>query len=96
MLEDLPLDWAGAAVQASAVAEAIRIKLAAPYFITSKKPRALGLTVEHCCSVSIGAALYGPNDSVQPDVLERADAAMYRAKAAGRNTVQFFGADAST
>src|SRR5204863_2910005 len=39
---------------------------------------------------SIGIALF-PSDDILPDALvQKADAAMYQAKAAGRNTVRFF------
>jgi len=38
-------------------------------------------------TVSIGVAEYRPGESVR-DALERADAALYRAKAGGRNRIE--------
>jgi diguanylate cyclase (GGDEF)-like protein/PAS domain S-box-containing protein len=50
-----------------------------------------GITLEVSCSV--GVALY-PDDGADIDTLmQNADAAMYQAKAAGRNLVKFFSAD---
>jgi diguanylate cyclase (GGDEF)-like protein len=45
--------------------------------------------VEHHCTASIGVALFINHKSSQEDLLRRADAAMYQAKEAGRNRVQF-------
>ena len=40
----------------------------------------LAEAVEHCCTASIGVALFGPADEDPVAVLQRADRAMYRAK----------------
>lgn len=46
-------------------------------------------SVEHHCSTSIGVALFGPGTAGQDEVFRAVDAAMYQAKAAGRNAVRF-------
>jgi diguanylate cyclase (GGDEF)-like protein len=42
---------------------------------------------DHCCTVSIGAALFGKQKRSEDEVLKRADQALYLAKAEGRNTL---------
>jgi len=74
------------------IADKIRLALAAPYQLTipdADHPDKAPVTVEHHCTVSIGVALFLGRDSRADDVLRRADAAMYLAKHAGRNTVRF-------
>lgn len=41
------------------------------------------------CTVSIGAALFGDHELREDELLRRADRALYRAKAAGRNRLHF-------
>lgn len=45
---------------------------------------------EHHITVSIGVTLIKRTDESSDEMLKRADLAMYRAKSAGRNTLQFF------
>ena len=45
--------------------------------------------VEHHCSASVGATLFNGEALYWQDLMKKADAAMYQAKAAGRNRVQF-------
>lgn len=63
------------------MAEKLRLRLSEPFQID-----------EHTLHVtpSIGIALFPMNGESADDVLKQADAAMYRAKEAGRNGVQFF------
>jgi len=81
ILEDLGPELQEAANRAELIAEKIMQSLRESY--------QLGL-VEHHSQASIGVATYhDPSDSAE-EILKRADTAMYRAKAEGRNTVRFF------
>jgi len=76
--------------QATAVAEKIRLALSEPYRLKVKVDEKPGSTVEHHCTVTIGVVLFIDQENGQDDILKWADAAMYEAKAAGRNRIQFF------
>ncbi len=89
MLSELGADGAESTAQAHAVAEKIRESLAAPYSLTLLQAGGQSTTVEHRCSASIGVVMFGHQQASQADILKRADEAMYQAKAAGRNVVQF-------
>jgi len=81
ILEDLGTDLQAAATRAELVAEKIMQALRETY--------QLGV-IEHHSQASIGIATFrDPADSAE-EILKRADTAMYRAKAEGRNTVRFF------
>ena len=81
ILEDLGHELHEAASRAELVAEKIMQSLRESY--------QLGL-LEHHSQASIGVATFqDPTDNAE-EILKRADTAMYRAKAEGRNTVRFF------
>ncbi len=81
ILEDLGHELHEAAGRAELVAEKIMQSLRESY--------QLGL-LEHHSQASIGVATFqDPTDNAE-EILKRADTAMYRAKAEGRNTVRFF------
>lgn len=69
------------------VAETIRVRLAEPYrlHLGGDDP------VEHLVTASIGGAAFLGEDTDPDAMLQRADAAMYRAKAGGRNRVELDG-----
>jgi diguanylate cyclase (GGDEF)-like protein len=79
MLETLDTDEAKAQALAELIAAKLLRRLNDDYPLNDQSVR---------CTPSIGLALF-PRDGADPDTLmRRADHAMYRAKAAGRNTVR--------
>lgn len=90
VLRELDEDRSGSTSQAASVAEKIRTNLALPYVITIQDETGQKTTVEHHCTASIGVVLFNHQDRSDADIVKWADSAMYQAKAAGRNRVQFF------
>ena len=88
MLSELDVDHAEFNSQARIVAEKIQAALSSPYLLTVKENGA-GV-VEHHCSASIGVVLFVNHEISQNDILKYADAAMYQAKDAGRNSIRFY------
>lgn len=72
------------------VAEKIRTSLAEPYSLTTKQDGRRESSVAYQCSASIGVVVFVGNEASQDDVLKWADAAMYQAKDAGRNSIRFY------
>ncbi len=81
LLPELADDPEHAAVEAERMAQRWRRILAEPYFVGS---------YELHVSASIGVVLFPEQGRSVDEVLKRADAAMYQAKARGRNAIQFF------
>jgi diguanylate cyclase (GGDEF)-like protein/PAS domain S-box-containing protein len=71
----------GAVGHADRIADQIRTSLRAPYDLNK---------YEHHTTPSIGIALFQGHAATVEELLKHADLAMYQAKAAGRNTIQFF------
>ncbi len=90
MLRELEIQKTASNQQARAIAEKIRIALSEPYALTLKHDTEADTAVVHHCTASIGVALFLKQDSSADHVLKWADAAMYQAKAAGRNQVRFY------
>jgi diguanylate cyclase (GGDEF)-like protein/PAS domain S-box-containing protein len=88
-LGDLSRDRDESTSQAAVVAEKIRAALSHPYWLTVNHAGLGDTAIEHHCTVSVGVALFINHDSSLDDFLKGADAAMYEAKAAGRNQVRF-------
>jgi diguanylate cyclase (GGDEF)-like protein/PAS domain S-box-containing protein len=92
IINELDAEHGTSAAQAGAIAEKIRASLSQPYVLNTRKQGQADSTVEHRCSVTIGVALFYGSEASQSDILKWADAAMYRAKDAGRNCIRFYGA----
>ncbi|MBI5430328.1 MAG: EAL domain-containing protein [Nitrosomonadales bacterium] len=89
MLDDLDADETRAVSQAEGVAEKLLSSLAEPYLLPISV-RDSQTTIEHRCTASIGITLFHFQQDSMEEMLKRADAAMYQAKAAGRNVTRFF------
>lgn len=89
LLGDLSSDRVESRDQAATIAEKIRSALCEPYRLNQVDQAGHAQPLEHHCSTSIGVALFGPGAPGQDAVFRAADAAMYQAKAAGRNAVRF-------
>lgn len=89
LLIELDTSWDVALSQGTLVAEKILAELARPYVLALASGKDQATTVEHRCTASLGLTLFSPQDKDIDDILRRADDAMYRAKAKGRNQIYF-------
>lgn len=89
LLGELTADNPESAARACRVAEKIRCTLAEVYQLLVTQATAADRLIEHRCTVSVGVTLFMGTASDPNDILKAADAAMYRAKEAGRNSVWF-------
>ncbi|MCX7176430.1 MAG: diguanylate cyclase [Proteobacteria bacterium] len=90
ILAELNASQDASTTQARIVADKICSSLSAPYQL-SLRDAGKADTIEHRCTASIGVALFIDHHASQDDVLRWADAAMYQAKDAGRNSIRFHG-----
>jgi len=81
VLENLASTPGEAAAHATQVGEKILASFAAPFQLAN---------YGHHCTSSIGVTLFNDQPIVLDELLQRADLAMYQAKAQGRNTLRFF------
>jgi diguanylate cyclase (GGDEF)-like protein/PAS domain S-box-containing protein len=81
MLGDLSANPRDAANQAELVGEKILLALTPPFTLAGH---------EHHGTGCIGVTLFSDQREIGEDLLKRADLALYRAKAVGRNTLRFF------
>jgi diguanylate cyclase (GGDEF)-like protein/PAS domain S-box-containing protein len=88
LLNELSHDQAESEGQAYAIAEKVRLALAAPYLLTLQREEQPDTVVEQHCTASIGLVLFYRGEPSPDDILQLADAAMYQAKAQGRNRVE--------
>ena len=89
LLCELSTQPAEARAQTASIAEKIRARLAEPYVLRAPTADPNSATIEHRCTASIGAALFHGRETSRNEVVDGADAAMYRAKEEGRNRVKF-------
>ncbi len=90
LLAELNTDQDESRSHAQLIAEKIRAALAEPYVLAPHKDGKAASTIEHRCSASIGVVMFLDHEASREDILKWADAAMYRAKDAGRNTIRFY------
>lgn len=89
VLNDLSTDADMAAAECQRISAKILAALSAPYVLSLAHGASPAQVVEHRCSASVGATLFKGEALYWQDLMKKADAAMYQAKAAGRNRVQF-------
>ena len=90
LLNELDQDKSESISQARLVAEKIRASLAEPYIIPLAKAGGNGDHISHNCTASIGVTIFIDHEESQEHILKYADIAMYYAKGAGRNQIQFY------
>lgn len=90
MVTDLDADPSRSKELAMAVAEKIRLALAAPYEISVRASTGEDRDVTHHCSASIGVTIFPEGDLPDEELFHRADLAMYAAKAQGRNRANYY------
>ena len=89
LLNCLTADRTESRAQAAIIVEKIRVTLQEPYMLNIEREGSVDAKVSYHCTVSIGVTIFINHEASPEDILKWADAAMYQAKDAGRNTVQF-------
>ena len=89
VISELEQDLAIARQRALEIAEKIRLTLDEPYVLEMQHNEEAALKVEHHCTASIGVVIFSGDAARKAELLKRADDAMYQAKEAGRNRIQF-------
>gem|GEM_PF-767200 len=92
ILDTLHEDKKTSIAQAHVIAEKMRLSISALYLLRIPQEREEHV-VEHRCTASIGVLVFNSEEGSQDDLLKRADTAMYRAKAAGRDQISFYDLD---
>ena len=92
VLGELDVDLVKSVTDTEIIAEKIRAAIAEPYQLTNTSTPNTSSIITHHCTASIGVILFMNHDKSEEEVLKLADIAMYRAKAAGRDTIYFYGA----
>ncbi|HEX5372587.1 MAG TPA: diguanylate cyclase [Aquabacterium sp.] len=89
LLSDLHEDLITSRTQAQGVAEKIRTTVSEHYRLSVPQREGEAVLIEHECSASIGVVMFMGQSGSENEVVKQADAAMYQAKEAGRNTIRF-------
>jgi len=88
LLTQLSEDAPTARSQAEQLTEKLLAILGQPYWLSVERDGQTE-TIEHRCTATIGGIVFNGTGAEDDALLSRADAAMYQAKQAGRNRVQF-------
>lgn len=88
LLSDVGRDVVTARENMQRVAQKVLEVISAPYTIDVHYESGYDEILTHHCTVSIGLTLFGDKDSEKEKVLQRADRAMYQAKANGKNRIE--------
>ena len=89
LLGELATDRAQSEAQTRQLANKISARLSEVYQLTVVQEGLQTRLAEHCCSASLGVVVFLGTETTQDDVIRAADAAMYQAKEAGRNSIRF-------
>jgi diguanylate cyclase (GGDEF)-like protein/PAS domain S-box-containing protein len=89
IINELDENRAESTQQAGILAEKIRAALSVPYRLNIRYDKNADAVVEHRCTASIGVLVFNGQEGSEDDLLKQADAAMYQAKEAGRDTIRF-------
>jgi diguanylate cyclase (GGDEF)-like protein len=89
ILNGLSTEASAAAEQGQQIASKILVALSMPYVLCTAPNGPDTPLIDHHCTASLGVALFRGYDVSLQEVMKKADAAMYQAKAAGRNQIQF-------
>jgi diguanylate cyclase (GGDEF)-like protein len=89
ILNGLSTEASAAAEQGQQIASKILAALSKPYVLSTAANAPDATPINHRCTASLGVTLFRGHDLPLQDVMKKADAAMYQAKAAGRNQIQF-------
>lgn len=89
VLSKLDVDKEKSAAQAGRLADAIRVAIAKPYFLSLETNGKAVEKIEHQCTTSIGIVLFKAHEINVEEIMIRADLSMYQAKANGRNSICF-------
>ncbi len=93
MIPEMDADKRKTAMQAGIIAEKCRAALSETYRLVLAPGSGSESRVEHTCTACIGVTLFLHSSSSQDEILKQADAAMYEAKDAGRNSIRFHDSD---
>ncbi|HEX5338655.1 MAG TPA: diguanylate cyclase [Gallionella sp.] len=92
LVKELDTEKEASAKQATLVAEKVRAALANPCHLELLQAEDGKTAVDHRCTCSIGVVLFINHEPGLEEILKCADIAMYQAKSAGRNRINFYDA----
>lgn len=90
VINELDAAYAQSLSLVAAVAEKIQRAIVQPFLLKIEQQDSAPMTIEYQCTASIGIVLFIGHHATQEHILKWADAAMYEAKADGRNRIRFY------